>query len=419
MNALAKNPGLKVTGRTSSFSFKGKQEDLREIGQKLGVETLLEGSVRKSGNRVRITAQLVKAADGFHVWTETYDRVLDDIFAVQDDIAKSVATAMNVALLGQSTPKPAVNAESYNLVLQANYFASRITKEALAKARELYKRALEINPSDARAWTGLSRVAATQGGYGYADVDASIVEAKAAGLRALAIDDTLAEAHDVLGWIHMSHDFDWETAGKFFRRAYELAPGNSTVVSGLSNFEAYIGDIDAALRLDEKAIRLDPLDPTVYMFGAKVQYAAGNFSQSLEYCERALELSPGMTSIHAVMAILLVLLGRPGDALVHVEQESPSGYRLWAAAIVNQALGRKKESDDALRALRAIGDEWAVQFAGAHAMRGEADEAFAALELAYRAHDSGICLTKIHPVLKNLHSDPRWQPFLKKIGLSK
>ncbi len=417
LNVLAKNTGLRVTGRTSSFAFKGKHEDLREIGQKLGVETLLEGSVRKAGNRVRITTQLVKVSDGFHLWSETYDRVLDDIFAVQDDIAKAVASAMNVALLGQQEPKTHTNAESYNLVLRANYFASRITKDGLEKAKLLYQQALEIDPNEAKAWAGLARVAATQGGYGYADVERSLREGKAAGLKALALDETLAEAHDIMGWISMAYDFDWPTAGKYFRRAYELAPGNGVVVSGLASFEAYGGDISVALGLCDNAIKLDPLNPELYHFGAKVEYAAGNLEKALEYSFRSLELSPGMTSTHAVIAVLLVLLGRPQEALAHVQQEAPSGYRYWAKTIVHHALGQQQESDDAMKGLLNCGHEWAVQFAGAHSMRCEIDEAFAALEHAYLAHDSGISLTKMHPTLRNLHRDPRWPQFLKKIGL--
>lgn len=418
LNVLAKNSGLRVTGRTSSFAFKGKHEDLREIGQKLGVETLLEGSVRKAGNRVRITTQLVKVSDGFHLWSETYDRVLDDIFAVQDDIAKAVAAAMNVTLLGQEAPKPHVNGETYNLILQAKYFASRITKDGLDKAKLLYQQALEIDPNEARAWAGLARVAATQGGYGYADVETSISEGKAAGLKALALDESLADAHDIMGWISMAYDFDWVTAGKYFRRAYELEPGNGVVLSGLASYEAYGGDIRVALKLSETAIKLDPLDPGIYHFGAKIQYAAGNLNKAIEYSQRSLELSPGMTSTRDLIAVLLALQGRAEEAVTYLELEAPTGYHQWSKAIVYHALGRQDESDKAMKSLLALGEEWAVQFAGAHAMRGEIDEAFAALELAHRHHDSGLSLVKIHPTTKPLRDDPRWQPFLKKIGLA-
>ncbi len=418
LNVLAKNSGLRVTGRTSSFAFKGKHEDLRDIGQKLGVETLLEGSVRKAGNRVRITTQLVKVSDGFHLWSETYDRVLDDIFAVQDDIAKSVAKAMNVALLGQQGAKAPVNPECYNLILRAKYSGSRMTKNGVESAKLLYRRALEIDPNEPRAWAGLARMAAIEGGYGFADAIESTRECIAAGLRALSIDDTIAEAHEIMGWMSINYDHDWAKAERYFRRAYELEPGNAIVVSGLASFEAYSGDIDLALKLSDAAIKLDPLDPEIYHFCAKIQYAAGNLEKSLEYSYRSLELSPGLTSTHGVIAMLLTIMGRAQEALEHVEFESPSGYQHWAKAIVYHALGRQADSDRAMQALLGCGDQWAIQFAGAHAMRGEIDEAFAALELSREMHDSGICLVKIHPTLANLHNDPRWPQFLKKIGLS-
>lgn len=420
LNVLARNPGLKVTGRTSSFAFKGKHEDLREIGQKLGVETLLEGSVRKAGNRVRITTQLVKVSDGFHLWSDTYDRVLDDIFAVQDDIAKAVSEAMNVTLLGsRPAAKSHGSAESYNLVLQANHFAARITKDSLEKAKSLYERAIEVDPNDARAWAGLSRVLATRGGYGYANVQESIRLAKTAGEKALALDDAVAEAHDIMGWIYMAYEFNWEKAGRSFRRAYELAPGDSLVLTGLASYEAYGGDIRKALALSDKAITLDPLSPSAYLYGAKVQYAVRDFAKALDHVVRALELSPGMTSAYAVCAVMLVCLGRMEEALVEAKREAPSGYRSWALTVVYHELGQKQDSDDALRDLSAEGEEWAHQIAGAHAMRGEADQAFVWLERAFELQDSGICLTKVHPVFANLHDDPRWPVFLKKIGLAR
>jgi tetratricopeptide (TPR) repeat protein len=234
------------------------------------------------------------------MWTETYDRVLDDIFAVQDDIAKSVATAMNVALLGKPTQKARGNAESYNLVLQGNYFATRITREALEKAASLYQRAIEVDPGDARAWSGLSRVIATQSGYGFTDRADAMVEARAAGEKALALDDTLADAYDILGWLYMAHEFNWKKAGESFRRAYALAPGDGSVLTGLASFEAYSGDLNEALRLMKKSIELDPLDPSAYLYGAKVHYSAGDLETALEFSVKALELGPGITSAHAV-----------------------------------------------------------------------------------------------------------------------
>jgi len=213
LNVLAKNPELKVTGRTSSFAFKGKQEDLRGIGQKLGVETLLEGSVRKSGNRVRITAQLVGVSDGFHLWSETYDRVLDDIFAVQDEIAKAVSKAMHVTLVGVAEDKQKVNPESYALVLRAHQSALQMTKESLSMAVELFSKAIEIDPNSARAWAGLSQTIGNQIAYGHSDYHVEFTRAKTAAEKAVALDDQLPEAHSALGFIYAALELRLAEAG--------------------------------------------------------------------------------------------------------------------------------------------------------------------------------------------------------------
>lgn len=417
MNVLARNPGLKVTGRTSSFSFKGKQEDLREIGLKLGVETLLEGSVRKSGNRVRITAQLVKASDGFHLWTETYDRVLDDIFVVQDDIAKSVATAMNVALLGNSAPRAHVNAESFNLVIQANHFVTRITRESLETAKSLYDRALEIDPNDARTWAGLARCLTLQVGYGFVDHERGIRSAREAAERAIKLDDTSAEAHWAMGWIRLFADLDWKQAGEFYRRAYELAPNDSRVVMALANYESYKGDFSRAPKLALEAVKLDPLNASTHMFAGRTLWWSGDTDRAIELFRSALKLSPGIASGQASLAGILSSAGRLDEALVEAQKEQPSGYRDTALACVYALMGRDQEADQALASLLARGEQWAFQVAAVYVVRGDEDEAFGWLNRALQLRDSGLPSAKSQPFFRSLHSDPRWPAFLKKIGL--
>ncbi len=417
MNVLARNPGLKVTGRTSSFSFKGKQEDLREIGLKLGVETLLEGSVRRAGNRVRITAQLVKASDGFHLWTETYDRVLDDIFVVQDDIAKSVSEAMKVALLGKATPKTHANAESFSLLMQANHFMSLMSRDSLEKAKSLYESVLAIDSNDARAWAGLARTLIAQAGYGFTDNEQGSQAAKAAGLRAVSIDDSLPDGHLVMGVICMRYDLDWQRAGESYRRAYALAPSDGRVVGALSVFESYCGDMSRARQLATESIKLDPLNASTFMAAARVYWVAGDPKTARRCFRTALELSPGFPSAHASMSGTLANEGLLTEALDEAKQESPSGYRSTALALVYHLIGSKHESDSALKALIAEGEQWGFQIAAVHSVRGEIDLAFEWLERSRELHDSGIATAKVQPLLANLHSDPRWPAFLKKIGL--
>jgi serine/threonine protein kinase/Tfp pilus assembly protein PilF len=417
LNVLAKNPGLKVTGRTSCFAFKGKHEDLREIGHKLGVETLLEGSVRKAGNRVRITAQLVKVTDGFHLWSETYDRVLDDIFEVQDDIARSVSEAMHVALLGKKAKAAPGNAETYSLLLEANHFVGRNTEETIAKALELYQKAIDIDPNNARAWAGLSSAYGTMAGYGYGDTFTAFPKAKEAAKKALELDDTLAEAHDVMGWIYLSFEFEWEKAGRHFRKALSLAPGNSLVLFGAAMYEAVNGDMDEALRLAKESVTSDPLSPSAHMFRGRVQMAAGQWDDAHKSYDKALELSPGITSVHAAKSVVYLMQEQLDDAVAMAQKESSTGYRTCSLAALYHLQGDKEKSDEQLALLLEEGEQWGIQFAVAYAIRGESDKAFEWLERSVELHDAGVPLVKIQPMFRDLHGDPRWPQFLKRIGL--
>lgn len=418
LNALAKNPGLRVTGRTSSFAFKGKHEDLRDIGQKLGVDTLLEGSVRRAGNRVRITAQLVKVTDGFHLWSETYDRVLDDIFAVQDDIAGSVSKAMDVTLLGKPAAQPARNPATFSLVLQARHMSARNSTEALAQSVELYQQALAIDPGDAAAWAGLARSYMVQTSYGHSTGGKGSLhsEVRHAIGKALALDPNQPDAWEVQGWIKVIDDIDWPGSEAAFRKAYALAPGNSRMVSGMATFLQCTGAIQESLRFSEEAVRIDPLNPEAFQFLARGQLLAGNLPAAVTAYDRALQLSPGMTSAHYMMGLVLMLQGQPLEGLKQIELEPLVGYRNCGKAIVLHHLGRKVESDEALAILVAEGEQWSVQVAFVHAQREEPDLAFATLERAYELRDSGLPLTKSSPFFRPLHSDPRWPVFLRKIG---
>jgi len=415
---LAKNPELKVIGRTSSFAFKGKQEDIREIGQKLGVGTLLEGSVRRSGNRVRITAQLVNSSDGFHLWSETYDRVLDDIFAVQDDIAKAVSTAMHVTLVGVSEAKKTVNPESYSLALRAHQSHLQMTKESLAMAVELYKKAIEIDPKYAKAWAGLASSYGNRIAYGHADHRHEYLLAKRAAENALTFDDQLPEAHDAMAFVYGALELQIQKGFPHIRRAYELAPNNSTVVSSMAVWELVFGNFDKAIRLSKKSVELDPLNPVAHHELARILLFAGHFDEAHVTMNRVKDMSPDMTTVHMGLCLCAVLQGNFEEALRTIEKEKIAGYRCCGQAIALHALGRKLDSDQKLEALTAEGENWGFQIAMVHAFRGEIDAAFECLEKAYEVGDAGIPLTKVQPFLKSLHSDPRWPVFLKKIGLA-
>ena len=421
LNVLAKNPGLKVTGRTSSFAFKGKNEDLREIGQKLGVEHLLEGSVRKAGNRVRITTQLVKASDGFHLWSETYDRVLEDIFAVQDEIAQAVSEAMHVTLLGapKQKPKTTVNPETFRLNLQARQLASQLSKASVAQAVEIYKKVISIDPNDARAWAGLSLCYGTQMGYGHVDAEGLLDEARKAAQRALELDDTLPEVHNSIGWQCTAYEYDWDRARRSFERAVELAPGDGQFLVGLGVLQSTVGNHERAVELLREAVKLDPLNPLSHAFLGRVQLGARRYEEALESYSQAVELSPNMTGIHGMRSATLYMMGRYDDALAEARKEKSTGYRTCALAIIHATLGQDDQSKDALDTLIDQGEQWGIQIALAHAARREFDDAFHWLDRSFEMRDAGISVVKTNPVFDMLKDDPRWPAFLKKIGLDK
>ena len=418
LNVLAKNPGLKVTGRTSSFAFKGKHEDLREIGHKLGVGTLLEGSVRRAGNRVRITAQLIKVADGFHLWSETYDRVLDDIFAVQDDIASSVATAMHVTLLGKSAAVATkTDGKTYELLLQANNFVNQSTGPALARAVVLYQQVLEVNPNEARAWAGLASAYVTQCFYGHGPTQETHALGRKAAERALALDDSLSEAHEVLGWILASLEFRWQESLDAFRRASALAPGAARPIGSLGVYLAVFGQAEQGLELLKKAEEIDPLNPHTHINRARVEGMRGNPQGAVDAYLRARDLSPSMSPIQSSLGLAYLRLGQAEQAVAEIQKDTSPGYRDYALAIAYHVMGRPADSDAAVARMHTLEEQWAFQFAAAHAMRNETDEAFRWLDRALELHDSGIVLSRSSAYLVPLHADPRWPVFLAKLNL--
>ena len=418
LNVLAKSPELKVTGRTSSFAFKGKQEDLRGIGQKLGVKTLLEGSVRKSGNRIRITAQLVSAADGFHLWSETYDRVLEDVFAVQDDIAAEVAKAMHVTLLGATRQKQTVDPESYQLTLRATGLCRKLTDADVKESIELYEKALEIDPSNVRALAGMARAYLLKAAYGYGDSLSSYRRGKELAKKAIEMDDTIPEVHEVLGWVRAAFEFQFEEAEQAFRKAYDLAPNSPSTIGSLALISAIKGSLDYALSMGRKTLELDPLNPETYMNYGKMLVWSGRDVESERIFLKALELSPGMSTIHLSLGWAYLLQGRLDEALLEMEKEKATGYRYCGLAMVYHALGRHEESRKMLRSLiDEHGDEWSAQVATVYGYIGDNDKAFEWLEKAVASRDAGVPLTKISRFFGSLHDDPRWPAFLRKIGL--
>jgi serine/threonine protein kinase/Tfp pilus assembly protein PilF len=420
LNSLSKIPGLRVTARTSSFQFKGKNEDLRVIGKKLGVASVLEGSVRKDGKRVRISVQLVDAREGFHLWSESYERELDDIFAVQDEIARSVAGALKVALLDKTAARSPQtrNVEAYNAYLQGRYFFGRRSKEDLEKALTYFRLAVQHDPGYASPWVGMSEVHHRQADSGYLPADEGYRMARREVEQALALDKNLANAHAEMGWIKATHDWDWEGAAASYRRALELDPGNINALIATAILAACQGRPDNAIELDHQVIRLNPLSVPVYNNLGLHAYSAGRLDEAIAAFKKALDLNPVFPCVHVFLGFIYLEQHQPQQALKEIELEKDPVWRQFGLSIGYQAVGRKKEADAALAGFISEHSEtMAYQIAEVFAYRGEMDRAFEWLERAYRLHDSGMGDIKGDRLLRSLEYDSRYSALLEKMRL--
>jgi TolB-like protein/Tfp pilus assembly protein PilF len=420
LNGLAKLPDLRVAARTSAFKFKGEKVSVQDAARQLNVAHVLEGSVRKSGSKVRITAQLIKAADGYRLWSETYDRTLDDIFAVQDDIARHVVTALEVTLLGS---KPLASAkpkapEAYNLVLQGRFLLDRRTGEAYESAIEHFRQALQRDPGFAPAWAGMSQAYAQQADDGYAPIADGYRRAREAAEKALALQPDLASGHVALAWIYLNYDWNWDAAGASYRRALALEPGNVDALRASSILAATLGRFDEALDLDRQALERDPLRPGTYANYGLDLLAIRREREAEAAFRKALELDPGGAYRHALIGQALLWQGKTDDALREIQQETDAFWKLYGLALVYHALHFSKVAAATLADLkREYGADSAFQIAEVHAYRGEADFAFEWLERAYTQRDSGVTNINSSRMFQALAGDPRYKAFLRKLKL--
>ncbi len=420
LNLLAKIPELRVIGRTSSFQFKGRNEDLRVIGEKLNVAHILEGSVRKSGNKLRITAQLIKAADGYHLWSETYDRQLDDIFVVQDDIAGEVVKVLKLTLLGPMsvTRSRPTDLEAYNLALQGRFFLDRRGREDLERSVDYFRRSREHEPGYAPAWAGLSQAYAYQADSGFVPLADGFRRARDAAEQALALDSQLADAHLAMGWIQQIYDWDGKAADASYRRALDLEPGNALALRRVAVQASILGRWDEAIGLINKAIERDPLRPSSYSNLGLLLLAINRDAEAEAAYRKALELDPDGATRHLFLGRALLLQGKTDAALREMQQETDESWRLSGLPLAFHALGRRSESDAALETFKSKqAEEMAYQIAEVHAFRGEADLAFEWLERAYAQRDGGVTEIKYDRLMRGIVGDPRYKAFLGKLKL--
>jgi serine/threonine protein kinase/Tfp pilus assembly protein PilF len=419
LNVLSKNPNLQVTSRTSAFSFKGTKTDMKTIAKKLNVTHVLEGSVRKAGDQLRITAQLIEVATDSHLWSQTYDRQIDNIFAVQEDIAASVSEALKVTLDGGQTSKTQLaNPEAYNAYLQGQYFVDRRSKEDMEKAITYYEQALKIDPNYARAWAELAAAHGRQSDFGYVQVDEGYAKARKEVQKALELDPNLGEAHSEMGKIKVNYEWDWTGADASYKRALELEPGNAKVVRNAALLSAALGRFDEAIELDRRAVELDPLLTVAAYYLGLHAYYAGQLEVAEKAIRKTLELNPQRANAHQLLGRIYLARSKPEEALIEIQKEPDSVWRVQGLALAYHALGKKKEADDALAEyIEKFQNEAAFQIAEIYAYRGETDKAFEWLERAYKQRDSGLAQLKGDPLLRSLERDPRWTAFLKKMKL--
>ncbi len=417
LNLLAKVPELQVTSRSSAFSYKGKEIKLSQVAKELGVAHILEGSVRKSGNRLRITAQLIDARTDKHLWSETYDRPLDDIFAVQDEIAAAVVGELKVTLLGAAPKAKTADPKAYALFLQARQLLRQGTAESLAQSIELNKQALAIDPNLVAAWIGMARCYVFQANMGARSNDEGYGSARDMLNKALVIDPDSAEAHATLGSVMQALDTDLTSAAKHFERGLALDPANTDIMTDAMFFLRGLNRSDQVIALGEYVVAHDPLNTLAHSALGGAYARAGRFEESTASLRASLRLSPTRGLAHYTLCIILLQKGDLPGALAEIQKEPGESWRLDGSAMIYHAMGKKAESDAALNELiRRFEKEAAWNIGYVYAFRGEADHAFEWLEKAIVYRDPGLSLTAGQWAFTNIHQDPRWLPFLRKIG---
>jgi TolB-like protein/Flp pilus assembly protein TadD len=423
LNVLAKIPDLKVAARTSAFYFKGKEVPVPEIARQLGVAYVVEGSVRKSGDRVRITAQLIKAADGFHVWSDTFTRDLKDIFAVQDEIAGLIAQNLSIKM-GMTAARPTIDVEAYQEYLAGRAAAARAGMADLQEAVRHFEKAVAIDPKFTAAWVQLASAHTRLGRWGGAPTLQAWRAARSAIDQALALEPDSPDVLLALGWILRTADWDWKGAERAFRRTLQLQPNQPDALAGLAVLLFNIGKTEEAFRLGQQAARLDPLNPATQIDLSIMFNFNRNWTESEQAARRALQLAPGGTGYHAILAWSLIPQGRFAEAEAEVSVETDAVERWNVRGLLAVARGDEAEARRMIAELenlaRTNSDAADLQqsIAWISAPLGDKDRAFAALEKARASRDPSMSWLRNRSNLEPLFTDPRWNVLLRQVGLA-
>lgn len=421
---LGKIPDLKLIGRGSSFHFKNSSEDSKAIGEKLGVANLLEGSVQKQGERVRIVAELINAADGRALWSETYDRELKDVFAVQTEIATAVAEQLKLKLLGSSVTPDALsstrNLDAQNAMLQGDFYFQKFSEAGMRQAIAAYQEAIRLDPRYALAYVKLAlawrQLAASW--LGGAEGIQANAQAHQAAQTALTLAPDLGRAHEALGWVLLTADFDTPKAAQEFQRALELSPGDPEVIQALAYMQAVEGRLPQAEATGRTALASDPLALPPYLNLARILIAMGRYDEADGYLRKALELQPGASRTHAYLTVIDARRGDAKGALEHASQEPPGFWRDYALALAQQLQG-DAAADAALQKFIAGNDKnGPFQVATVYGLRKDPDRMFQWLDRAYEERDPGLSQLTVMPFIRDYQADPRFAALCARLKIT-
>ena len=434
LNVLSRITGIRVAARTSAFSFKGTQATVAEIGSKLNVSSVLEGSIRFAGNRIRVNVQLEDATDGYQLWSETYDRTLDDIFAVQEDIAQAVVEEIREHFLGDTIDAEeakqieeevadamkgrSADPEAQRLVLLGRYFLDRTNREDGLKAISYFEEAVAIDPQFALGWAALSHALCVGAGKTWLPLDEAYERARHAALEALAAEPQLAEGYAQIGRIRAAYDMDLKAAAQSYAKALSLEPMNTVVADGASILELKLGNVERALSLSRSVLDQDPLSAAVWHNFGLISHNAGKLEEAAAAFRKAIELAPGRLVSGAMLSTVLLDQGMEAEALDQGMSEPDNFWRTWALAIIASRTGHSERSDrlfEELEQFYVAGD--AFQLAEVCAARGQTNEAFRWLDQALEERDPGITHARVSTHLRSLYDDPRWDTLTGKLGL--
>jgi eukaryotic-like serine/threonine-protein kinase len=416
INSLSNIKDLWIPARASSFSFKGRNLGIRQIGQQLGVDNLLEASVQVIGNRLRITPKIIKVNDGSQIWSNQYDRQMKDVFAIQDEIAWEIVKALKITLLGEKEA-PLIksytdNSEAYQAYLKGRFYWNKRTEEGMKKSIEYFEQAIEKDSSYALAYGGLADSYITLGEYLFLPAKEAFPKAKEAALKALEIDDFLGEAHNSLAAVKRDFDWDWKGAEKEHKRAIELSPSYATAHQWYGEFLTLMGRFDEGHKAIKRAQELDPLSLMMNAIEGWFFYLARDYDKGIEQCKKTLEMDPDFLPAHGYLWMNYVVKGMYEEAL----REAQRTNNQWYIASTYARMNRQEEARRLLANILKNPERYETRIAGVYFSLGEIEEGWKWLEKAYDERSYLLTWLKMAPIYDSIRSDPRFQAMLKKVG---